>query len=123
MCIGAMGDAGETALAPRDITASLFPGYEDDCNIYPFGKTAIRRIAIVSGGAGDMAAEAAAAGADCLVTGELLHQDYHSAEEQGLTVIACGHYRSETVGVSLMAEKLHRDLALETRFLDLPTGL
>jgi dinuclear metal center YbgI/SA1388 family protein len=123
MCIGAIGETSEAELAPRDITAALFPGYEDDCNIYPFGKTKIRRIAIVSGGAGDLAAEAVAAGADCLVTGELLHQDYHSAEELGLTIIAAGHYRSETVGVTLMAEKLHRDLALETRFLDLPTGL
>jgi dinuclear metal center YbgI/SA1388 family protein len=123
MTIGAIGETSENELAPQDIIAALFPGYEDDCRVYPFGKTKIKRIAIVSGGAGDLAAEAVAAGADCFVTGELLHQDYHSAEELGLTVVAAGHYRSETVGVTLMAEKLRRDLALETRFLDLPTGL
>lgn len=35
----------------------------------------VRRVAVVSGSGGDFSAEAAAAGADCLVTGEAGHHD------------------------------------------------
>jgi putative NIF3 family GTP cyclohydrolase 1 type 2 len=120
--IGVMG----TLSAPtpvEDIAAALFPGYEDDCRVYPFGASRCQKIAIVSGGAGDMAAAAAAAGADLFVTGEVLHQHYHYIAENHLTVIAAGHYRSETVGVTLVADHLKTALGIDTFLVDIPTGL
>ena len=40
-----------------------------------------------------------------------------------MNVIAGGHYETETVGVSLVKEKVEKDLGLECFFIDVPTGL
>ena len=40
-----------------------------------------------------------------------------------INVIAGGHYETETVGVSLVAEKLQRETGIETVFIESETGL
>jgi putative NIF3 family GTP cyclohydrolase 1 type 2 len=55
--------------------------------------------------------------------GEVEHETYHVALDSGITVIAGGHYATETVGVSLMKEKVAAELGIETVFIDVPTGL
>ncbi|MDD7126784.1 MAG: Nif3-like dinuclear metal center hexameric protein, partial [Treponema porcinum] len=37
--------------------------------------------------------------------------------------IAGGHYRTETVGVNLVREKVEKELKIDTIFIDIPTGL
>jgi dinuclear metal center YbgI/SA1388 family protein len=122
--IGVRGDLPEgAALTPEELARRLFPGNFADCKIFPFGKTRIRSAAIVSGGAGDLVDQAAVAGVDAYITGEVEHQTYHLMKEMGITVIAGGHYVTETVGVSLMMKKTADDLGLETVFIDVPTGM
>ena len=41
----------------------------------------------------------------------------------GINVIAGGHYETETVGVSLVMEKVQKETGLECVFIDVPTGL
>ena len=41
----------------------------------------------------------------------------------GINVIAGGHYETETVGVSLVMEKVKAETGLECVFIDEPTGL
>ncbi|MDR3311766.1 MAG: Nif3-like dinuclear metal center hexameric protein [Spirochaetaceae bacterium] len=121
--IGVIGELPR-ALPAQNVLEALFPGRGRDCRLWPFGtRSEVRRVAIVSGGAGDMVGQAAEAGADLYVTGEVGHEEYHRMAELGLTVAACGHYLTETVGVALLAERVRASLNLETMFVDVPTGM
>ena len=83
-----------------------------------------RKVAVVSGGGGlGSLEEAAERGADLLLTGELDHTMYHPALESGVAVLALGHYASETTGPRALMEVVSAKFALETEFIDLPTGL
>ncbi len=92
--------------------------------VLPSSRKTFRRIAVVSGGGGlDAVREAAASGADLLLTGEFTHVMYHEAKERNLAVLAMGHYASETTGPrALMAEVEHR-YDVDCLFGDFPTGL
>ena len=85
---------------------------------------AVSRAAVVSGGGGmDALEQAAADGADLLITGELTHVMYHCARELGVNVLALGHYATETVGPRALMRHVGGTFPLELTFLDLPTGL
>ena len=88
-----------------------------------FGKPQISTVGIISGGASDDVDQAIEAGLDCYITGEFAHEQYHLAEECSINVISGGHYGTETMGVSLLKEKVEKELGLSTIFIDLPTNL
>lgn len=92
-------------------------------SLLPFGPKSISTVAIVSGSGSNELYRALDAGIDLFVTGEISHEDYHHALERRISVIALGHYRSETVGVKLLSAALGRETGLETLFIDAPTGL
>jgi dinuclear metal center YbgI/SA1388 family protein len=110
-------------LTSDEIITTLFPGSLRDCVVLPFGKEKLANIAIVSGGGAGELDQAAEAGADAFITGEIGHTQYHYAEEQHITVIAPGHYVTETIGVQLMRQKIEHEFGLETAFIDVPTGM
>jgi dinuclear metal center YbgI/SA1388 family protein len=87
------------------------------------GPAAVRKVGIITGGAGSMIRDAQQAGCDTFITGEGAHHTYFEAEERGLNVIYAGHYATETVGVKALAQHLERRFGLETFFIDHPTGL
>lgn len=89
--------------------------------VLPFGKKNFRRVAVVSGRATDMLAQAIDAGAECFVTGEPKHEHYHLAKEAGINAIYCGHYYSEKVGVQAVGKLLEKKFGIECAFLDVPT--
>ena len=122
MTIGAMGSL-ESPVPPDALAQLLFPHGEKPSHILPFGKKDIKTVAIISGGAGGDFGQAVAAGADAYITGEVGHEEFHAIEEAHITVIAGGHYQTETVGVGLVREKLERETGVETVFIDIPTGL
>ncbi|MFP4591130.1 MAG: Nif3-like dinuclear metal center hexameric protein [Halobacteriales archaeon] len=82
----------------------------------------VDRLAIVTGSGTDLIEEAAAVGADALLTGEPKHSAYHRAVDLGVCTLTAGHYATETFGVRAVAE-LVAEWGLETRFVDVPTGL
>ena len=86
------------------------------------GPKKIKRVAIVSGGAGNLLNEAIAAGADCFVTGEPSYSHYHPAREAGINVIYLGHYHSEKCGVQALGRELEKIFGVKTVFLDEPHG-
>ena len=88
-----------------------------------FGPERARRVGIVTGAAGSLIGQAAAAGLDTYITGEGPHQSFFDAEELGLNVFYAGHYATETVGVKALAEHLRTRFGLPWTFLDHPTGL
>jgi len=83
-----------------------------------------RRWAVITGSGADSATlrAAAAAGIDTLITGEGPHHTTVDAPDLGLVVIYCGHYASETLGVSALAKVLAQRFGLPAEFLALPTG-
>ena len=86
-------------------------------------KEKVKTVGIISGGASEDVADAVEQNLDCYITGEFAHEDYHFAREMGINVIAGGHYETETVGVSLVMQKVQSELGLECVFIDEPTGL
>lgn len=84
------------------------------------GPAHVRRLAIVSGAGGNYLADAAAAGADALLTGEVAERATTHARELGLHLIAAGHYATETFGVQRLGELLAQRFGLRHVFLDVP---
>lgn len=89
----------------------------------PGGPEVVRRVGIVTGGAGSEVAQAVAEGVDTFITGEGPHWSFPAAEELGLNVFYGGHYRTETFGVKALAAHLEVQFGLPWVFLDHPTGL
>jgi putative NIF3 family GTP cyclohydrolase 1 type 2 len=87
------------------------------------GPPRTRRVAIVTGGASDLIAEAHERGVDTFITGEGPHHTFFDAEEWGLNVIYAGHYASETVGVQALGEHVRARFGIAFEFFDHPTGL
>ncbi|MBN1686811.1 MAG: Nif3-like dinuclear metal center hexameric protein [Spirochaetales bacterium] len=91
--------------------------------VFRFGKKENTTVAVVSGGAIGEVEQAIDADADLYLTGEMSHSYYHLCLEEKINLICGGHYQTETLGVSLLSEKLKRETGLETLFIDVPTGL
>jgi len=91
-------------------------------DVLEFGPGTVSEIAILTGSGTDWIREAAAAGADALVTGELKQQAYHEARAAGLNVFGAGHYATETFGVRRLAD-LISGWGPETTYLEHPTGI
>lgn len=85
----------------------------------------VSRVGVISGGGAFPAAfsEAYERGIECLVTGEMGHSACHYALEAGVSVLALGHYRSETPGVLALMDLVKERFNLKTEFVDLPTGM
>jgi dinuclear metal center YbgI/SA1388 family protein len=84
------------------------------------GAARVRRLAIVSGAGADYLADAAAAGADALLTGEPEERSTALARELGVHLIAAGHHATETFGVRCLGEHLAKRFDLRHVFLDVP---
>ena len=95
----------------------------DYVKAYEFGVEEIRRVGVVSGRGGFAIPEAIEKGVNLFITGEFLHDDYHTAKEGRLSVIAAGHYASETLGVKALMPILREKFGVKTVFIDNPTGL
>lgn len=89
----------------------------------PGGPPMIKRVGIVTGGAGGEVAKAAAAGVDSFITGEGPHWSFSLAEELGINLFYGGHYATETFGVRALAERVAKNQGIPWSFIDHPTGL
>jgi dinuclear metal center YbgI/SA1388 family protein len=84
------------------------------------GPANVKRIAIVSGAAADMLADAAEQGFDAFVTGEPKERSMADAEEAGIHFFAAGHYATETFGIRRLGELIAAEHGIEHVFVDLP---
>ena len=91
--------------------------------LIPGGPERPTRIGIITGAAGNMIAEARAAGLDTFITGEGPHHTYFDAMELVVNVVYAGHYATETLGVQALASHLADRFGLDWDFHDHPTGL
>ncbi|MEW5955362.1 MAG: Nif3-like dinuclear metal center hexameric protein [Candidatus Micrarchaeota archaeon] len=91
--------------------------------ILAYGRQRAKKIGVVSGGGGYAAQEAVELGLDLLITGEIKQHEAVVARDEGLSVIAAGHYATETLGVKAAAGLLQKGFGIKTVFVDAPTGV
>lgn len=76
-----------------------------------------------AGASADTLQEAAESGVDTLIVGEGPHHTAVEAEELGIVIIYAGHYATETLGVSALAEHVAGKFAIGWAMIHAPTGL
>lgn len=68
----------------------------------------ISKVALCSGSGASLLREAARAGADVLVTGDVKYHDARDAQDLGIALIDAGHFSTEIIMVEEMVERLGR---------------
>jgi dinuclear metal center YbgI/SA1388 family protein len=112
-------NAGD-GLPAEDLFARVESVTERRPLVFDAGPARVRRLAIVSGGGVDFIADAAAAGAHALLTGEPTERAMALARESRVHLIAAGHHATETFGVNALGEHLAARFGLRHVFLDVP---
>jgi dinuclear metal center YbgI/SA1388 family protein len=102
----------------RRRAAALF---QNEIRALDFGRSAVRTVAVVSGGAAAEIEEAGRLGVDVYVTGESTLAAYHLAREYGINAVFAGHYATEVFGVQALAALLAQRFSVPAEFLRLPT--
>ena len=69
-------------------------------------ETLIERVAVCGGAGGDFWPQAARAGAQAFVTGEIRHHDALAGTAAGLCMVEAGHYETEHIAIKLLADGL-----------------
>jgi len=83
------------------------------------GIGSIGRVAWCTGGGQGYIDQAAAAGAQLFISGEVSEQTIHSANELGIHFIAAGHHATERYGIKALGEWLAAETGIEVIFADI----
>jgi dinuclear metal center YbgI/SA1388 family protein len=118
-----IGLKANARISRAELAARLRRATGVEPRVIPGGPKVCARIGVVTGGAGQELAKAAAEGVDTFVTGEGPHWTYALAEELGLNVLYGGHYATETFGVKALAAHLSQRFKVPWTFIDYPTGM
>jgi dinuclear metal center YbgI/SA1388 family protein len=118
--IGFVASFPDNGVPAAELFARVREATDREPLVFDAGPARVRRLAIVSGAGSDYAADAAAAGADALLTGEPAERSMAQAREVGLHLIAAGHHATETFGVRRLGEHLAERFELRHVFLDVP---
>jgi dinuclear metal center YbgI/SA1388 family protein len=110
-------------LTLRELADRLEKELGESVLVHAGGKPEVSTLGIISGAAAREVVTAADEGLDAFLTGEPKHETFYDAFESKINALFAGHYMTETVGVSLLAEKLESEFGLATEFILLPTGL
>lgn len=111
---------------PRDVNSIvkvLENKLETRCKVLRFGKSKVKKIAIMTGYGSPDVPEAIKKNVDLFITGEATHGAFHRAKEGKINLIFAGHYKTETLGLKLLGNLLEETFKLKTVFIDSPTGL
>ena len=119
--IGVAGTFNGTVAELRDkyanITGSSITGFVQDASV-PAG-----RVAVCSGGAGDVIYQMHEKGYRTYLTGEENHWVVNAAQDMGVNILFAGHYATETFGVKALGKLIETQFGLPTVFIDNPTGM
>jgi dinuclear metal center YbgI/SA1388 family protein len=118
-----LGVAGNLQVSRAELLDRVAAVVGSAPRILAHGPEMVSKVGIISGGGGDMIAQARDAGVDTFITGEGKHHSYFDAEEWGMNVVYAGHYATETVGVKALAEHISSKFGIPWEFLDHPTGM
>ncbi len=84
---------------------------------YCDGGKEIETVAICGGSGGSLVEEVIDAGIDAYITGEVSYHHFLTAVDNGLTVIAAGHFETENPIVQVLADRI------KTRFADIQVSV
>ena len=119
----AIGRVGNVDVSRGEFARRIEKAVGGAVKLAPGGPSHLRRVGVVTGGAGDLVSEAAALGCDAFVTGEGAHHTFTLAEEVGVNLFYAGHYATETFGVKALAQHVARKFRKSWEFIHHPTGL
>jgi dinuclear metal center YbgI/SA1388 family protein len=91
--------------------------------VFEEGPAVVERVAIVSGAGADYLEDAAHAGAQALLTGEVSERSMATARELGIHLIAAGHYATEVFGIRRLGEHLAERFDVRQVFIDVPNPI
>jgi dinuclear metal center YbgI/SA1388 family protein len=117
------GGAERVGVAAADLFARVTAITGREPLVFDAGPRRVRRVAIVSGAGSDYLDDAAAAGADALLTGEPTERAMAQARELGLHYIAAGHYATEKLGVQALGEHVAHRFGVRHVFIDVPNPI
>ncbi len=109
--------AGELVVRVRDVVGGREPLH------IAAGPDPVRSIGIVSGAGTDFIGDAAAAGLDCLLTGEPSERAYGMARDHDVRFIAAGHHATETFGVTRLGDLLAGRFGVRHVPVDIPNPI
>lgn len=118
-----LGLTAEVEIARPVLVGQLSTTVGGPVHVCPGGPEKIRKIGLVTGGAGSEVALCVSSGIDTFITGEGPHWSYPLAEELGINLLYAGHYATETFGVRALAAHLADKHGIPWSFIDRPTGL
>lgn len=84
----------------------------------PDANFSIRTLGIITGGANSGWKEAARAGLDAYLTGEMSEHDWHEAKESGIHMFAGGHYATEAFGIKRLMKEVQEQFQVNCFFVD-----
>lgn len=92
-----MGRIGELdyAMTAAEFAAHTAKSLAAKGVMYADGGRTVRKAAVLGGAGADCIEQAQKAGADAYVSGEFAHHNYIEAKENGITIVAAGHYYTE----------------------------
>jgi len=118
--IGVLARFGGEGIAFEELLARTRAATASEPLCFRYGPPRVGALAIVSGAGADYLGEAAAAGAQALLTGEPEERTMALARELGMHLLAAGHHATETLGVRRLGKHLAERFGLRHVFLDVP---
>jgi len=117
IAIGIKGNFGDKKSS--DLFEAVKLNINPSAQIFPFGRSKISSVGIISGGAQKEIKQAVLQGLDAYITGEVSEHIYHYAKEEGIHFIAAGHHATEVFGVKALAAHISKKFGIEAEFVDI----
>lgn len=112
-----IGFVGSWTSSRADLRAGLKGLFGTKFSAMEFGSRKPEKICVLTGSGASAIESIKDTGADTFITGELRQHHYNYAQENGLNVYACGHYATETFGISALAAEAAKAFGLKWEFV------
>lgn len=113
--------AGELEQLTRveQIASKLTDALGRDVLLHAASDKPVKTLCWCTGGGQGYIEQAAAAGADLFITGEVSEQTIHVSRELGIHFIAAGHHATERYGIKALGEFVAQQLDVQVQFIDI----
>ena len=109
----------DQALSLSDFSTHVSKHLGREPQVISGGDHTIHTIAWCTGGAQNYIEEAASAGVDAYLSGEISEQTVHAARELGIHYIAAGHHATERYGIQALGNHLSKQFDVKVTFIDI----
>lgn len=113
-----VGTIARSSLTRNELAQRLAEEFPRTFTKVEFGSERPEKIAILTGSGQSAIPYLRGAGVDTFITGELKQNSFNVAQEERLNLYMCGHYCTETFGVSALAREVGEHFGLEWEFIE-----